>query len=117
MNLVADESVDHPIIARLRLDGHQVIAIAELSPSIPDDAVLLEANNRGALLVTGDKDFGELVFRQRRLHTGVVLIRLSGLAPAAKAVRVSAVFRDHAAELAGAFSVITPRAVRIRRVP
>jgi hypothetical protein len=41
------------------------------------------------LLATADKDFGELVFRQRRVHAGVVLVRLAGLPTAAKADTVA----------------------------
>ncbi|MFO0849643.1 MAG: DUF5615 family PIN-like protein [Gemmataceae bacterium] len=115
MNLVADESVEQDIVARLRTDGHDVVYVAELAPSITDDAVLDEANVRTALLVTGDKDFGELVYRLGRVHGGVVLARLAGLSAAAKAEIVARVLRDHEAELPGAFSVITPGAVRIRR--
>ena len=70
MNLLADESVDRPIVERLRDDGHEVVYVAELSPSIGDDEVLQKANDSRALLLTTDKDFGELVFRQRRLNLG-----------------------------------------------
>jgi predicted nuclease of predicted toxin-antitoxin system len=115
VNLVADEGVERHIVAQLRQDGHDVLYIAEMEPSISDDRVLNRANAQGALLLTEDKDFGELVFRQRLVHTGVVLIRLAGLSSQMKVVRVSAVFRDHAAELSGAFSVISPGMVRIRR--
>ena len=66
MNFLADESVDHPIVLRLREDGHDVLSVAEMEPSIPDETVLSRANQRGDLLLTGDKDFGELVFGQRR---------------------------------------------------
>jgi len=55
MNLLADESVDRPIVERLRLEGHAIAYIAELSPSHPDDDVLRQANDSGALLVTADK--------------------------------------------------------------
>jgi predicted nuclease of predicted toxin-antitoxin system len=102
-------------VDRLRADGHDTVYVAELSPSITDDEVLDEANARAALLLTGDKDFGELVYRLGRVHGGVVLIRLAGLATAAKADAVTAVLRDHAAELPGAFCVISPGVVRIRR--
>jgi predicted nuclease of predicted toxin-antitoxin system len=115
MNLVADESVDGEIVTRLRADGHDVVYVAELAAGVSDDEVLAEANNRAALLVTADKDFGELVYRLGRVHGGVVLVRLAGLAPAKKAETVSHVFRDHQSELAGAFCVVAPGAVRIRR--
>jgi predicted nuclease of predicted toxin-antitoxin system len=115
MNLLADESVEREVVERLRADGHPTVYVAELSPSVTDDQVLNEANARAALLVTADKDFGELVYRLGRVHAGVVLTRLAGLSAAAKADVVSQLFRDHAAELAGAFCVIAPGSVRIRR--
>lgn len=115
MNLLVDENVEREIVDRLRVDGHDTVYVAELSPSITDDEVLDEANTRAALLVTADKDFGELVYRLGRIHTGVVLTRLAGLPPSAKAEAVAGVLRDRAAELVGAFSVISPGAVRIRR--
>jgi predicted nuclease of predicted toxin-antitoxin system len=114
MNFLADESVDQPIVDRLRQDGHNVLAVAELEPSIPDETVLIRANQGEALLLTTDKDFGELVFRQRQVTEGVVLIRLAGLSARAKAGIVSAVIRDHEAELTHAFTVISPGMIRIR---
>ncbi len=115
MNLLADESIESAIVAKLRLDGHSVIYISELSPSITDDQVLEEANKNNAILITSDKDFGDLVFRQRKVHAGVVLIRLDGCNLAAKAQEVSEAVRNHASELPGAFAVLTPGQMRIRR--
>jgi predicted nuclease of predicted toxin-antitoxin system len=115
MILLADESIDGPIVERLRQDGHDTTYVAELAPSISDDDVLREANSRSALLLTEDKDFGELVYRLGRVHAGIVLVRLAGLPAAAKADTVAKVLQDHAAELPGAFTVIAPGAVRIRR--
>jgi hypothetical protein len=40
MNLVADENIDRQIVERLRHDGHVVDWVAEVSPSISDEAVL-----------------------------------------------------------------------------
>jgi predicted nuclease of predicted toxin-antitoxin system len=116
MNLLADESVEREVVDRLRADGYATVYVAELAPSITDDQVLDEANARSALLVTADKDFGELVYRLGRIHAGVVLTRLAGLSSAAKAEAVSQLFRDHAAELAGAFCVIAPGSIRIRQL-
>jgi predicted nuclease of predicted toxin-antitoxin system len=115
MMLFADESVDRPIVERLRQDGHDTQYVAELSPSIADDEVLREANNQEALLLTEDKDFGELVYRLGRVHAGVVLIRLAGLPPSSKADVVAKVIQDHSSELPGAFTVISPGTVRIRK--
>lgn len=115
MILVADEGVDHAVVERLRRDSHDVVYVAELSPSISDEEVLRQANARRAILVTADKDFGELVFRQGLVHSGVVLLRLAGLPNATKAAIVAEVCRDRTAELLGAFSVVSPGQVRIRQ--
>ena len=97
------------------MDTHEVVYVAELTPSVVDEEVLQQANAGRSVLVTADKDFGELVFRQGLVHFGVVLLRLAGLANATKAEIVADVCRRHAAELIGAFTVISPGQVRIRR--
>ena len=115
MNLLADEGVERQIVERLRQDGHAVLYIAEMEPGMPDDVVLERANEITALLVAADKDFGELVFRERRLSSGgVVLLRLAGLSAERKAEIVSKVFEERGSEFAHAFSVISPGRIRIR---
>lgn len=116
MNFVADEGVDRSIVERLRLEDHSVWYVAEMEPSIADDVVLDIANQQGAILLTADKDFGELVFRLERLATGIVLIRLAGLSTSTKALIVAQAIKQHLSELTGAFTVIAPSHVRIRRL-
>ncbi len=70
MNFLADESVDKPIVEGLRRQNYIVGYVAEMDPGISDDLVLDLANREKALLLTADKDFGELVFRLRRLSSG-----------------------------------------------
>ncbi len=114
MRLLADEGVDVQIVEQLRLDGYDVEYVAELAPGITDDEVLGRANEDGRLLVTVDKDFGELVFRLGRVATGVLLLRLSGLSPRDKAILVSKALDEHAGEMPAAFTVVSPGLVRIR---
>lgn len=114
MNLVADENLDKSLVERLRDQGHDVVYVVDLEPGVDDASVLRLANERGALLVTEDKDFGELVFRQRLIHAGVILVRLAGIAPATKAEIVAKLLAEHGSEMPGAFSVIAPGVLRIR---
>lgn len=115
MNLLADESVDRQIVARLRHDGHDVLYIAEVEPSISDSAVFDLANENTALLITADKDFGELVFKDDRLISdGVILLRLEGLSAERKSEIASESIRQHSKELLHHFSVIAPGKIRIR---
>ena len=76
--------------------------------------VLAQTNARHAMLLTADKDFGELVFRLNRMHGGVVLLRLAGIAPEIKAKLVSEAFQRHAQGFPQNFSVVMPGMVRIR---
>ena len=114
MKLVADEGVDALIVARLREDGHEVDYIAEMEPGISDDHVLSHANQRQALLITADKDFGELVFLQGKLNAGILLLRLAGVPSNQKAEIVSDALAAHGSEMRAAFSVITNKILRIR---
>lgn len=116
MKILADESVDNGIVVRLRKDGHHVDYVAEMSPGIVDDEVLTLANEDNILLLTADKDFGELIFRQGRVKRGIVLYRLAGLSSNEKAEIISLSIGEHGVELLQAFSVISAKAIRIRRV-
>lgn len=89
--------------------------VAEMDPGISDDVVLERARQQDMVLVTSDRDFGEMVFREKRASAGVILLRLSGLSLQAKATIVATALREHEAALVGAFSVVTPALVRIRR--
>jgi predicted nuclease of predicted toxin-antitoxin system len=114
VNFVADESLDDPLVIHLRTAGHTVWSVAEMTPGISDDIVLELANQQRALLLTADKDFGELVFRLRRIATGIILVRLSGLSMTKKAEILIQAIQQHSEDLMQSFTVIQPGIVRIR---
>jgi predicted nuclease of predicted toxin-antitoxin system len=115
MRLLADEGVDQLIVDNLRRAGNEVLYVAEMSPGLTDEEVLDLANRLSTLLLTADKDFGELLFRQKRISSGIILLRLAGLASATKAEITTRAIRIHASELPGSFTVITPGTIRIRK--
>ncbi len=115
MIFLADESVVRHVVELLRDEGYHLLSMAETQPGAPDEAVMDLAQSEHAILLTADKDFGELVFRQGRAAPGVVLIRLAGLSPEAKAKAVASALADHVSELENSFTVISPGFVRIRR--
>lgn len=114
MRFVADENLDRSVIQRLREAGHEVVSVSEMEPGISDELVLETANSRSAMLITEDKDFGELAFRRGLVHHGVILVRLAGQPVDAKADLLLATFAEHAAELPGSFVVISSGSIRIR---
>ena len=74
------------------------------------------ANRLDAILITTDKDFGELVFRQARANEGVILLRLYGTQVSEQVTVLLAALENHEGRLHNAFTVIGTTGVRIRRV-
>jgi len=73
---LANENVPGEAVEAARLAGHDLAWIHELSPGADDDAVLAFSLAENRVLVTFDKDFGEMVFRQGKTATcGVILLR------------------------------------------
>jgi predicted nuclease of predicted toxin-antitoxin system len=114
IDLVADESVDASITLSLRNAGYSVWSISEESPSVSDTVVLQTAYERSVLLLTEDKDFGELAIRLRKPHCGILLIRLSGIDSEQKAEIVTRAVSQHFEELKNAFSVLDNSKLRIK---
>lgn len=116
MKVVADEEIDRDIVISLRHNGFDVLYVAETGKATPDPDVLGLSVSTSALLLTQDKDFGELVFRQSKASFGVLLVRLNGLTGPEKAVLVSRTLIECGADLPGAFSVLSEKSLRIRRI-
>ena len=77
MRLCANEIVPGDCVAVLRERGHDVLWIREVARGCGDAAVLAKAQSEARLLITFDKDFGDLVFRRGKAAShGIVLFRL-----------------------------------------
>jgi len=114
MQFIVDESTGAAVVEYLRSVGHDVLAVAENMPQADDRDILVRAASEGRILVTNDKDFGELVFRNGRGHRGVVLLRLHNESSANRVRVMKAVIEQYADRLAGRFTVATEAGVRIR---
>ena len=101
--LFADECVAGSTVAQLRSDGLDVVWAADVCPTADDEQVLAEAYRDGRVLITADKDFGELVFRQSRPAIGVVNLALGDLAAATRARIVSTRLSELGDRIVGAF--------------
>ena len=99
MTLLADESVDYRIITFLREQTFTVIAIIANDASISDLAVLQRANDEKVLLITEDKDFGELVFRLKLKHPGILLLRFFNLETKIQNKKILEALNTHGKEL------------------
>ena len=117
MTFLADESVDYPIVKSLRDSNFTVDYITEIKPGISDDQVIELASQKGRILITADKDFGELTYRRNMISEGIVFYRLSGMNNNEKAALVVSVIKSHISDLKGSFTVITRDHTRIKMLP
>jgi predicted nuclease of predicted toxin-antitoxin system len=114
MRFLADENVSRLVVERLRHDGHDVVSIAETRPGAPDGDILKAADADARILITEDRDFGELVVRQRLGLRGVILLELDRLTNAAEADALADVVSTHAGRLDDNLIVVEPGRVRVR---
>lgn len=114
LRILADENFPGPLVRGLRALGHDVAAIREDMAGAGDPAVLARARSQRRILVTFDKDFGELAFRTGLpAECGVVLFRLSGRSPARDNARVLSAIGSRG-DWAGQFAVVTDTRIRMR---
>lgn len=90
-----------------------MFAVSEFQHRSVDQEVMELALAENRILLTGDKDFGWLVFAGRVNSPGVILIRFPASARSLLAEAVLKLVREHASQLVGAFVVLRPGAARI----
>ncbi len=114
MTIVIDESVDYAVVRQFRKISFSIIAITDYQKSLSDEDVLHLPVQNNALLSTEDKDFGELVFRFNKKHTGIVLIRMPESGSEEKSSLVVQVITKQADYLRNKFTVIETNKVRVK---
>jgi predicted nuclease of predicted toxin-antitoxin system len=111
MRFLADESCDFLVVRALRSAGHDVVAIAEVSPREEDDAVMERAVRGRCIPITEDKDFGQLVYAKMQKTGGVMFIRFPARVRRSLPATVVEVVR-RGQRLIGNFTVLQPGRVR-----
>lgn len=115
MKFVVDESSGQSIVNELRRLGHDAISIQELFPGIDDPPILEIAVDDERIVITNDKDFGELVYRSGLPHAGVVLFRLEDESAGNRVRMMKKVLQACGDKLIKSFTVATEKKIRIRK--
>jgi predicted nuclease of predicted toxin-antitoxin system len=114
---LVDECLDAGLVSHLRAAGHDVMYMAEVAPAVSDTEVMLRAQTEQRILLTEDKDFGDLVFRHGRSVPGVVLSRIDPAMHELKRVRLDAAIHRFGENLLGRYTVIEEARLRSRPLP
>ena len=116
MNVVADENFPGPALTALRTAGWDVFSILEECPGISDEDVAALCTEQERILLTFDKDFGELIFRRGlAVGSGVVLFRIATASPEEAASVVLALVESQV-DLKDNFLVVTKEKIRVRPI-
>ena len=115
MKFLVDASCDARIASHLNSRGHDATRIgANYQADLPDTEVLAIAVREGRILITDDRDFGELVFRLRHRHAGVIFLRLETTNIRTRCDRLDRAL-DELGDFIEEFVVLSDDAIRIRR--
>lgn len=113
---LADESCDALIVRTLRALGHDVLYIAEQAPSETDASILNQGHQQQRIIITEDRDFCELVYRDVQPTYGIVLVRIAAFHRAKKADQITTLVNEYRDELSGAMTTVKLRSIKVRPI-
>jgi len=115
MRFLVDECTGPATARWLRGQQHDVFSVYEQARGMTDDEIIQKAFADDRILVTNDKDLREKVYRERRPHRGVVLLRLDDERAPSKITALQRLLDSHADRLANNFVVVTETTVRFAK--
>jgi len=115
MRFLVDECTGPSVAKWLRNQKHEVFSVFEEARGMDDDDIILKALEENWILITNDKDFGEKVYRDGRLHRGIILLRLEDERSQSKIQVLSRLLKIYPDRLSNTFVVVTENQVRFAR--
>ncbi|MEE8481246.1 MAG: DUF5615 family PIN-like protein [Desulfobacterales bacterium] len=107
LKFIADVNIEKGIVDFLLESGYDVKLIPDYDCGITDDELLEIANEEQRILITNDKDFGELTFLQKKHSTGIILIRIKEQQTSVKLELIRKLLLKYREKISSHFIVIT----------
>ena len=114
LRFLVDESTGYLIAKHLIDAGYDAEAVVDILPQASDKDILAYAVHEDRIVVTNDKDFGDLVFLAHLEHRGIILLRTEDYRSTSRWQILEKTIHLYGARLRRAFTVITDEGVRIR---
>jgi len=114
VKLLVDECCDSALVSFLRKQGHDVLYVTEDKPGLLDSEVLVRAKSEKRIIITEDKDFGELVYRLKLEAEGIILLRFNVNEAQKKHQRVKVLMTKYKDRLKKHLVVVNPDGFRFR---
>lgn len=113
MRFLVDECTGKKLCLLLEEKSHNVLFVGDIMPSASDKEVIKKAEDENRILITDDKDFGEIVFKLGRPTKGVILLRIDPV-PEKRIEAITHLLENY--RVRGRFIVLEEGAVRSRKV-
>jgi len=115
MRFLVDECTGPSVASWLRNHNHDVFSVFDEARGMDDDGIITKAIDENRILITNDKGFGDKVYRDGRLHKGVILLRLEDERPASKIRVLNRLLEKYSNRIPDSFLVVTERQVRFAK--
>ena len=115
MRFLVDESTGPWVAQWLRERGDEVFSVFEQARGMDDDDILQKAFTEKWVLITNDKEFGDKIFRDRKQHKGIVLLRLDDERAAMKIDVIGRLLEQYEDRVENQFVVVTENTVRFAK--
>ncbi|MEJ5312194.1 MAG: DUF5615 family PIN-like protein [Anaerolineae bacterium] len=117
IRFLADACCDALVVRTLRALAYDVAFVAETEPDKSDEAILGQSLEEQRVILTEDRDFCTLVFRDRRPAYGIVLMRIPPTERPRRADRITTLVAEYPSRLPGSMTTLSLTNIRIRPLP
>lgn len=112
MKFLVDECISRSVVNFLKTK-FDTQYVQDISSSISDNEVLQIALTENRIIITRDKDFGDMVFRDKKEHLGIILLRLEIKHPRNQAAVIEKVINEYSDQISGNFTIATDYSIKV----
>ena len=113
IKFLADVNVEKPLVDFLSKKGFDVKWVTSIDKQMSDVRICEITNNEHRVLITNDKDFGEIVFLQKKITYGIILLRVKGQDSSEKIVLIEKLLDKYQDKIINHFVIVTKDKFRL----
>jgi predicted nuclease of predicted toxin-antitoxin system len=113
IKFLADVNIEKPLVDYLLKQGYDIKWVPDYNCEMPDEDLLQLANQEKRIFLTNDKDFGDLIFLQKKVSAGTILFRVKGQKSQEKIKLMKKLLMGYRDKLLNHYVVITTAKIRI----
>jgi predicted nuclease of predicted toxin-antitoxin system len=113
MRFLIDECMGRKVYDLIKQNNHDVVLIEGNNSGVSDNLILQKAVSENRVIITCDKDFGDMIFRDKKQHTGIILLRLQNEKIQNKINVINILLKNYSENIKNNFIIISEKKIRI----